>query len=140
MHQDTLLHDCLSNSRTIAVVGLSDKPHRASHQVGKYLLDHGYTVIPVNPTVSEVLGQTAYASLADVPVSIDMVDCFRRSEEMASLAEQAVEVGARVLWMQLGVISEEAAAIARKAGLQVVMDRCTKIEHARLLQVADGQG
>ena len=133
MISDKLLHDSLSNSKTIAVVGLSDKPHRASHQVARYLLDHGYTVIPVNPTLSRVLGQAAYASLADVPVKVDMVDCFRRSEEMPSLAEQAVAIGADVLWMQLGVVSDEAAAIASEAGLKVVMDRCTKIEHARLI-------
>ncbi len=133
MISDKLLHDSLSNSKTIAVVGLSDKPHRASHQVARYLLDQGYTVIPVNPTLSRVLGQAAYASLADVPVKVDMVDCFRRSEEMPSLAEQAVAIGADVLWMQLGVVSDEAAAIASEAGLKVVMDRCTKIEHARLI-------
>ncbi len=127
-----LLRTCLSQSRTIAVVGLSDKPHRPSYFVGKYLLDHGYRMIPVNPTRTEILGQTCYASLADVPESIDMVDCFRKPSEMPQLAREAVAVGAKVLWMQLGVISEEAAQIAREAGLSVVMDHCTKIEYARL--------
>lgn len=128
----SLLRKCLSESHTIAIVGLSDKPHRPSYFVGKYLLDHGYTVVPVNPTRETILGQISYPSLADVPVNIDMVDCFRRAEEMPALARETVATGARVLWMQLGVVSEEAQSIAQAAGMDVVMNHCTKIEHARL--------
>ena len=123
-----LLVDC----RRIAVVGLSDKPHRPSHFVGKYLVDHGYDVVPVNPTVSEILGRESLPDLASIPGPVDMVDCFRRSDQMPALAEEAVRIGAKVLWMQLGVVSREAREIAEAAGLEVVMDRCTKIEHARL--------
>ena len=126
------LRQVLSGCKTIAVVGLSDKPHRPSYFVGKYLLDHGYNVIPVNPTRAEILGRTSYPSLAEVPVPIDMVDCFRRSEQMSALAEEAIAVKARVLWMQLGVVNDAARDSAEAAGLTVVMDRCTKIEHARL--------
>jgi predicted CoA-binding protein len=126
------LRQILSDCKTIAVVGLSDKPHRPSYFVGKYLLDHGYNVIPVNPTKTEILGRTSYPSLAEVPVPIDMVDCFRRSEQMPALAEEAIAVKARVLWMQLGVVNDAAREVAEAAGLTVVMDRCTKIEHARL--------
>jgi predicted CoA-binding protein len=126
------LQRVLSGCKTVAVVGLSDKPHRPSYFVGKYLLDHGYEVIPVNPTRTEILGCTSYPTLADVPVPIDMVDCFRRSELMPALAEEAVAVKARVLWMQLGVTSAAAKELAEASGLTVVMDRCTKIEHARL--------
>lgn len=126
------LRRVLDESQTIAIVGLSDKPHRPSYFVGKYLLDHGYTVIPVNPSVQQVLGQASYPTLAEIPVPVDMVDCFRRSEQMPDLARAAVSIQARVLWMQLGVVSQQASDIARAGGLEVVMDRCTKIEHARL--------
>lgn len=127
-----LLRQCLNEARVIACVGMSDKSHRPSYFVGKYLLDHNYTMIPVNPTRSEILGQICYPSLADVPTRIDMVDCFRKPADMPALAQEAVAVGAKILWMQLGVISEEAKAIAEAGGLTVVMDHCTKIEHARL--------
>lgn len=126
------LRRILETCNTIAVVGMSDKVHRPSYFVGKYLLDHGYTVIPVNPTFDSVLGQKSYASLADIPVPVDMVDCFRRSEQMVELAEAAIAIKARVLWMQLGVVNHDARKLAEAAGLEVVMDRCTKIEHARL--------
>jgi len=128
---ETLRH-CLTTSKRIAVVGLSDKVYRPSYFVGKYLLDHDYDMVPVNPTRPEILGQTSYPALSDIPGSIDLVDCFRRSEEMPALAEQAIAIGARILWMQLGVVSESAKDIAEAAGLTVVMNRCTKIEHARL--------
>lgn len=123
-----LLHDC----RTIAVVGLSANWYRPSYFAAKYMLDHGYTVIPVNPAYQEVLGQKCYASLKDIPVRVDMVDCFRKSEEIPALATEAIAIGARVLWMQLGVVNEAAKRAALEAGLEVVMDRCVKIEHARL--------
>lgn len=126
------LRRILESCKTIAVVGMSDKVHRPSYFVGKYLLDHGYTVIPVNPTFDEVLGQKSYATLEDIPVPVDMVDCFRRSDQMPDLCEAAIAIKARVVWMQLGVINEAAKARAEAAGLEVVMNRCTKIEHARL--------
>jgi len=127
-----LLRQCLTEARSVAVVGLSDKPHRPSYFVGKYLLEHGYTMIPVNPSKREILGQPCYPSLADVPVAIDLVDCFRGAEAMPGIAQEAIDVGASILWMQLGVVSVQAKQMATDAGLKVVMDRCTKIEHARL--------
>jgi len=126
------LRRILGTCKTIAVVGLSANWYRPSYFAAKYMLDHGYTVIPVNPAYTEVLGQKCYRSLADIPVSVDMVDCFRKSEEIPAIADEAIAVGARVLWMQLGVISEPAKRKALEAGLEVVMDRCVKIEHARL--------
>ena len=119
----------LQETKTIALVGISHKPHRASHQVAKFLMEKGYTVIPVNPKYKEVLGETCYATLEDIPVAVDMVDCFRRSSEIVPIAESAIKIGAKVLWMQLDVINQEAAQLAEDAGLQVVMDRCPKIEY-----------
>lgn len=133
MSDTSRLQHILKTCRTIAIVGLSDKPHRASHGVARYLLDHDYTIIPVNPDLDVVLGQTCYPALADIPVPVDMVDCFRRSEKMVDLAREAIAINARVLWMQLGVINVEARDLAEAAGLEVVMDRCTKIDHARLM-------
>jgi len=127
------LRRILARSRTIAVVGLSANWHRPSNFAAKYMLDHGYQVIPVNPTYREVLGRTCYPDLASIPVPVDMVDCFRKPPEMIALAQGAVAIGAKVLWMQLGVVNPEAARLASDAGLDVVMDRCVKIEHARLM-------
>ncbi len=126
------LRNILGSSHVVAMVGLSDKPHRPSFFAAKYLIEHGYNVIPVNPQADQILGRQAYPDLASVPVAVDIVDCFRRSEDMPALAEQAVAIGARCLWMQLTVINEDARQLAEAAGLQVVMDRCTKIEHARI--------
>lgn len=126
------LRRILKENRVIAVVGLSARRHRPSYSVARYLLEHGYRVIPVNPAYQEVLGQKCYPSLRDVPERVDIVDCFRRSEAIMPIAEDAIAVGAKVLWMQLGVINEAAAEKARKAGLDVVMDRCIEIEYARL--------
>ncbi len=126
------LRRILGTCRTIAVVGLSANWYRPSYFAAKYMLDHGYTVIPVNPAYPEVLGQKCYPRLQDIPVPVDMVDCFRKSEEIPAIAEDAIAIGAKVLWMQLGVVSEPAKLRARAAGLEVVMDRCVKIEHARL--------
>ena len=126
------LRRILGTCRSIAVVGLSANWYRPSFFAAKYMLDHGYTVIPVNPAYGEVLGQKCYARLQDIPVPVDIVDCFRRSEEIPAIAEDAIAIGAKVLWMQLGVVNETAKARARAAGLEVVMDRCVKIEHARL--------
>lgn len=126
------LHSALSESKIVAMVGLSDKPHRPSYFVGKYLIDHGIEIVPVNPTVPEILGRKCYPTLHDIPHKVDIVDCFRRSEQMPELARQAVDIGAKILWMQLSVVNEEAKKIAESAGLSVIMDRCVKIEYARL--------
>jgi predicted CoA-binding protein len=123
----------LTSHRTIAMVGLSADPMRPSHFAAIYMQSHGYRIIPVNPTVAgeTILGETVYPSLRVVPDEIDIVDVFRRSEFVPAIAAEAIDVGAKVLWMQLGVVNEDAAALARSAGLEVVMDRCVKIEHAR---------
>jgi predicted CoA-binding protein len=129
------LQRLLQQCRRIAVVGVSNHWNRPSHFVAKYLIDHGYTMIPVNPKHAEVLGRTCYPDLASAHRAegpIDLVDCFRRASDIEPIARAAVAIGARCLWMQLGVGNEAAAAVARAAGLQVVMDRCVKIEHARL--------
>ena len=121
----------LLNSKTIAVVGLSADPARPSHGVAAYLLNAGYQVIPVNPMESEVLGQRAYGSLLEIPGKVDLVDVFRKSDAVPEIAEQAVQIGARGLWLQLGVISPRGVALAQAGGLDVVVDLCIKIEHAR---------
>ncbi len=126
------LRRILDQNRIIAMVGLSDKPHRPSFFAGKYMMEHGYQVVPVNPVCQEIFGLTCYPSLADIPFKVDLVDCFRRSEEMPMLAQQAIDIGARAFWMQLSIKNEEAKKLAQSAGLDVVMDRCVKIEHARL--------
>ena|SRR5690349_21392764 len=127
------LRRILAQSRTLAVVGLSANWYRPSFFAAKYMQDHGYRIIPVNPTYSEVLGQRCYPDLRSIPGKVDLVDCFRKPGEMVALARDAVAIGAKVLWMQLGIVNEEAARIASDAGLEVVMNRCVKIEHARLM-------
>jgi len=127
------LRAVLRESRTIAVVGLSANWHRPSYFAAKYMQDHGYRIIPVNPNYPEVLGRKSFASLADIGEPVDIVDCFRRSEEMEPIARAAVAIRARVLWMQLGVVNQQALRIAADAGLAVVMNRCVKIEHACLM-------
>jgi predicted CoA-binding protein len=129
---ETTLRRILRSCHTVAVVGLSAEWHRPSHFVAKYLLQHGYRIVPVNPRYTEVLGQTSYARLEDIPHPVDMVDVFRRAEDLPPIAHSAVAIGAKCLWQQLGVASLEADAMARAAGLDSVMDRCVKIEHARL--------
>lgn len=126
------LRRILHENHTVAVVGLSANWYRPSFFAAKYLIDHGYRVFPVTPAYEEILGERCYPDLASLPETPDVVDCFRRSEEIPALAEQAVAIGAKVLWMQLGIANEEAARIARDGGLEVVMDRCMKIEYARL--------
>jgi len=123
----------LLESRTIAVVGLSPKPYRPSHEVARYLMEAGYTIIPVNPGHDALLGLTCYPNLRAIPTQIDMVDIFRRSEAVMNIIDDAVAVGARFIWMQEGIVNQEAAAKAEAAGLIVVMDRCTKIDHMNLL-------
>lgn len=132
MDDTAKLRRILRDYRTIAVVGLSANWYRPSYFAAKYLQEHGYRVIPVNPAYDSVLGEKCYKALADIPEKVDIVDCFRKSEEIPALAAEAIAIGARVLWMQLGVRSEEARAKAEAAGLEVVEDRCMKIEHGRL--------
>lgn len=126
------LRRLLADHRDIAVVGLSANWYRPSYFAAKYLLDHGYNVIPVNPAYEEVLGRRCYPDLRSIPEPVDVVDIFRKPEEVPALVEDAIAIGAKVVWMQIGVIHEAAAARARRAGLAVVMDRCMKIEYARL--------
>ncbi len=130
MSDDTIAR-VLRDSKTIAAAGLSDKPERPSHRVAKYMQDHGYRIIPVNPTLTEVLGERAYPDLLAVPEPVDVVDIFRQSEAVPPIVEQAIAIGARAVWMQEGVVHEAAAARARQAGLDVVMDRCMLKEHCR---------
>lgn len=133
MHDDIQsLGRILRENRVIAVVGLSANWYRPSYFAAKYMMQHGYTVIPVNPAYAEVLGQKCYASLRDIPVKVDIVDCFRKTEEIMPIAVDAIAIGAKVLWQQLGVRNADAARQAEGAGLGAVMDRCVKIEHARL--------
>jgi hypothetical protein len=122
----------LKDAHIIAVVGLSDKPDRDSYHVAAYLQKQGYRIIPVNPSVSEVLNEKAYPSLRDVPDKIDVVDVFRRPDAVPALVEDAIAVGARAVWMQEGIVHNAAADTARAAGLQVVMNKCLLKEHARL--------
>lgn len=126
------LQKILRECKTLAVVGLSANDMRPSYFAAKYMQDHGYRIIPVNPNYDEILGEKCYPDLLSIPDSIDMVDLFQRSERVMPFVEQAIEINARVVWMQLGVINEDAAQLAREAGLEVVMDRCVKIEYARL--------
>ena len=127
------LRRILTQRRTIAVVGLSAQWHRPSYFAAKYMQDHGYRIIPVNPNYSEVLGQRCYPGLTDIPEQVGIVDCFRKASEMVPIARDAVAIGAKVLWMQLGIRNDEAAGIAVDAGLDVVMDHCVKIEYARIM-------
>jgi uncharacterized protein len=123
----------LTTNRTIAMVGLSADPMRPSHFAAIYMQSAGYDVVPINPRYAgeTILGQPVYAALDEIPCPVDIVDVFRRPDHVPAIAEQAIAIGAKVLWMQLGVVNDEAARLAREAGLEVVMDRCVKIEHAR---------
>lgn len=126
------LRRILGQTRTIAVVGLSADWFRPSHFVAKYMQEHGYRIIPVNPRYTGILGERCHPDLASITEPVDMVDVFRKPADAAAVAREAVAIGARTLWLQIGVISPEAVAIAHQGGLDVVMDRCVKIEHARL--------
>jgi predicted CoA-binding protein len=126
------LRRILKTSKVIAVVGLSGDWYRPSYFAAKYMIEHGYTVIPVNPRYDAILGQKSYESLRDIPVKVDIVDCFRKTQDIMPIAEDAIAIGARVLWQQIGVLNVEAAKKAEAAGLETVMDRCVKIEHGRL--------
>ena len=132
MSTDATLRHILETSQTIAMVGASSNPSKPSYEIMKGLLAAGFTVIPVNPTETEVLGQRAYASLAEIPDRVDIVNVFRRAEQTPEIAEAAVAVAAKVLWLQTGIVSEEAAVRARAGGLEVVMDECIGGSTARL--------
>jgi predicted CoA-binding protein len=131
------LRRILLEYRRIAVVGLSANRDRPSHGVAKYLQDHGYTIVPINPAYDEVLGRKCYSSLRDVPEPVDIVDIFRKPADVLPIVDEAIAIGARCVWFQLGVINAEAARRAEAAGLEVVMDHCMKIEHDRLIGEAD---
>ena len=126
------LRRILAHTKTIAVVGLSADWFRPSFFAAKYMQEHGYRIIPVNPKYPEILGERSYATLKQIPVPVDMVDCFRKSADILPIAQDAIAIGAKVLWQQLGIENPEADALVRAAGLDSVMDRCVKIEHARL--------
>jgi predicted CoA-binding protein len=131
-YQDPLtIQRVIHGAKTIAIVGLSRNPLRASYFVGFYLRRHGYRVIPVNPRESEVFGEKSFNSLLDVPVRVDIVNVFRAPEALPEIAREAVAIGATSLWCQFSVINEEGARIAEEGGLSVIMDRCIKVEHAR---------
>lgn len=135
------ISEILKGSKTIAVVGLSSKHHRPSYGVSEYMKSVGYRILPVNPNEAEVLGEKAYARLEDITARVDIVDIFRRAEAVNEVVASAIRIGARTVWMQEGVIDEEAAERARKAGLGVVMDRCIMKEHIkrfRLVEEAEG--
>ncbi len=122
----------LKTYRKVAVVGLSPKPDRPSHRVASYLKGQGYRIIPVNTYAKEILGETCYTSLSSIPEPVDVVDIFRRPEAVLPIVEEAIKIGAKAVWMQEGVINEEAASLAKEAGLLVVMDRCMLKEHRKL--------
>lgn len=133
MNSNEMMRDILLSAKTVASVGLSSNPTKESHGIAAYLKGQGYRIIPVNPTTSEVLGEKAYPDLESVPEKIDVVQVFRRPEDVPPVVESAIKVGAKVVWMQEGIVNEEAAAKAREAGLQVVMDACMRAAHRGLI-------
>lgn len=124
--------ELIRDAKTIAVVGVSSRPGRTATEIARYLIDAGFTVYLVNPLEQELLGRTVYDSVADLPEPVDLVDIFRRPEDVPPVVEDAIAAGAKAVWMQLGIVNEQAAERARGAGLEVVMDRCTMVEHRRL--------
>ncbi len=134
MTQSNAIRQSLAHCKTIAVVGLSPKPHRDSFRVSKYMQDHGFRIVPINPNASEVLGEKAYASLTEAAMHerIDMVNCFRNSEDIPPIAAEAIAIGAKSLWLQMRVVNDAAAAQAQAAGLTVVQDKCLMVEHRQL--------
>ena len=133
MNSDEMMKEILLSTKTIASVGLSGKKERVSNGVGAYLQRQGYDVIPVNPTADEILGEKSYPDLESIPDDVDVVQVFRRPEDVAPVVESAIKIGAKVVWMQEGIVNEEAAQMAREAGLQVVMDACMRATHQRLI-------
>lgn len=132
------IDEILKNSRTVAIVGVSPKEDRPSYRVASYLKSQGYDMIPVNPACSEVLGETSYPDLLSVPRPVDVVDIFRRSEDVPAIVEQAIRIKAKVVWMQEGIVNEAAARMAQQAGLKVVMDHCMRKEHLRFKESQQG--
>ena len=132
--EDSDIKYILENAKTIAILGLSPKPERESNKVARYLKDHGYSIIPVRPGQQEILGQSAYAALDDIKENVDIVDVFRNPEQILPHAHEAIRMQPKVFWMQLGIENQEAASLLVKAGIDVVMDRCIKIEHDRLFK------
>jgi predicted CoA-binding protein len=133
MNNDHMMKDILLSAKTIASVGLSSNTQKESYWIVSYLKDQGYRIIPINPTADEILGEKAYPDLESVPEKIDVVQVFRRSEDVPPVVDSAIKVGAKVVWMQEGIVNEEAAQKARDAGLQVVMDACMRVTHRRLI-------
>jgi predicted CoA-binding protein len=129
---DKTIKEILENTDKVAIVGLSPKPDRDSNRVARYLMDKGYSVVPVNPGQKEILGERCYRSLEEIPFHVDLVNIFLNPVRIPPIVDQAIKIGAKVIWMQLDVIHEESAERARSAGLQVIMDRCIKVEHASL--------
>ncbi len=124
--------EIIKSCRVIAVVGLSSNPAKPSYTVSSYLKNHGFKIIPVNPAEKEILGEVCYPDLTSIPEKVDVVNIFRRSEDVLSIVEQAIKIGAKVVWMQLGIVNEQAAQHAREAGLKVVMDHCLRKEHMKM--------
>ena len=133
MNSDKEMKGILLSTKTIASVGVSSNPEKESYDVAAYLKEQGYRVIPVNPTAAEILGEKTYASLSDIPDTVDVVQVFRKAEDVPPVVEEAIKIGAKVVWMQAGIVNEEAAKTARNAGLQVVMDACMRATHRRLI-------
>ncbi len=133
MDRDADLKEILLSAKTIASVGLSSNPNKESYRIASYLKEQGYRVIPVNPTASEIMGETSYPDLQSVPEKIDVVQVFRKPEDVPPVVDDAIQAGAKVIWMQEGIVHEEAAEKARQAGLQVVMDTCMRVAHRRLI-------
>lgn len=130
---DENIHQLLQQARTIAVVGLSDKTHRDSYRVAKYMQDHGYRIIPVNPRLKTILGEISYPDLLSIPEPVDIINVFRRSELVPPVVRDAMHLNPKAIWLQLGIINEEAADIADSTAVSIIMDKCIKVEHARLL-------
>ena len=130
--EDSDIKDILENAKTIAILGLSPKPERDSYKVARYLKDHGYCIIPVRPGQQEILGQSVYATLDDIKEDVDIVDVFRNPEQILPHAQEAIRMQPKIFWMQLGIENQEAASLLVKAGIDVVMNKCIKIEHDRL--------
>lgn len=132
INEDSDIKDMLENAKTIAILGLSPKPERDSNRVARYLKDHGYKIIPVRPGQEEILGQSAFAALDDIKENVDIVDVFRNPEQILLHAHEAIRIQPKVFWMQLGIENQKAASLLAKAGIDVVMNKCIKIEHDRL--------
>jgi predicted CoA-binding protein len=133
MDRDSALREILLSAKTIACVGLSSNPNKESNRIASYLKAQGYRVIPINPTASEIMGETSYPDLQSVPEKIDVVQVFRKPEDVPPVVEDAIKAGAKVVWMQEGIVHEAAAEKARQAGLQVVMDTCMRVAHRSLI-------